>query len=181
MTCRLAWPWPRKAVRMLLARGAEVDARVSEIETTPLHLSAMMSGFISLGVVKELLKYGASLDTVCSSRRNSEEIARASLSKPIYTGDGIPEAPQLTRRPGAVEAFLALLADVRAAGSFKRYANEPRLQLVVLRKLAESGRAVATRGILTRLFAPRRRLMISALPDVLFWKILEFWRTDRDP
>ena len=63
----------------------------------------------------------------------------------------------------------------------KRYANEPRIQLVVLRKLAESGRATATRGILTRLFAPRRRLMISTLPDVLFWKILEFWRTDRDP
>ena len=79
------------------------------------------------------------------------------------------------------EAYLALLADVRAAGSFKRYANAPRLQLVVLRKLAESGRAVATRGVATRLFAPRRRVMISALPDVLFWKILEFWRTDRDP
>ena len=59
-----------------------------------------------------------------------------------------------------------------------------RLQLVVLRKLAESGRAVATRGVATRLFAPRRRLQAMgsrALPDVLFWKILEFWRTDRDP
>ena len=144
----------------------------------------MMSGFISLGVVKELLKCGASLDTVCSSRRNSEEIARASLSKPIYTGDGIPEAPQLARRPGAVEAFLALLADVRAAGSFKRYANAPRLDIVVLRKLAESGRVVATRGVATRLFAPRRRLQAMgsrALPDELFWRILQFWRTDRDP
>ena len=73
---------------------------------------------------------------------------------------------------------------LRAAGSFKRYANEPRLQLVVLRKLAESGRVVATRGVATRLFAPRRRLQAMgsrALPDVLFWKILEFWRTDRDP
>ena len=103
------------------------------------------------------------------------------MSNEIYTGEGIPEHPNECRRPGAVEAFLALLAEVRAAGSWKRYAAEPRVQLVVLRKLAESGRAVATRGILTRLFAPRRRLMISALPDVLFWKILEFWRTDRDP
>ena len=84
-----------------------------------------------------------------------------------------------------VYAFIAaLLAEVRAAGSWKRYANEPRLQLVVLRKLAESGRAVATRGVATRLFAPRRRVQAMgsrALPDVLFWKILEFWRTDRDP
>ena len=71
-----------------------------------------------------------------------------------------------------------------ASGSWKRYANEPRVQLVVLRKLAENGRAVATRGVATRLFAPRRRVQAMgsrALPDVLFWKILEFWRTDRDP
>ena len=76
------------------------------------------------------------------------------------------------------------VGEVRAAGSWKRYAAEPRVQLVVLRKLAESGRAVATRGVATRLFAPRRRVQAMgsrALPDVLFWKILEFWRTDRDP
>ena len=97
--------------------------------------------------------------------------------KPLVYADWTASARALA----PVEAFLALLAEVRAAGSWKRYANEPRVQLIVLRKLAESGRAVATRGILTRLFAPRRRLMISALPDVLFWKILEFWRTDRDP
>ena len=87
------------------------------------------------------------------------------------------------RLPFFVAAAMALLAEVRAAGSWKRYAAEPRVQLVVLRKLAEGGRAVATRGVLTRLFAPRRRLQSigSPLPDVLFWKILEFWRTDRDP
>ena len=82
-----------------------------------------------------------------------------------------------TTNVGAVEAFLALLAEVRAAGSWKRYANEPRVQLVVLRKLTERGRAKVPRyhRILTHLFARR------TLPDVLFWKILEFWRTDRDP
>ena len=96
----------------------------------------------------------------------------------------MPEDVEHCRRPGAVEAFLELCAEERAAGSWKRYANEPRVQLVVLRKLAESGRAVATRGVATRLFAPRRRMQAMgsrALPDVLFWKILEFWRTDRDP
>ena len=105
------------------------------------------------------------------------------LRKEMYTGEGIPEHPERCRRPGSVEAFLELCAGVRAAGSWKRYAAEPRVQLVVLRKLAESGRATATRGVLTRLFAPRRRLQSigSPLPDVLFWKILEFWRTDRDP
>ena len=144
-------------------------------------IAADRSGFVSLGVVKELLRCGADLDLVDANGNNAETIARSRLAFDVYTSEGIPKHPSCCRRPGGVEAFLALLADVRAAGSWKRYANEPRVQLIVLRKLAESGRAVATRGILTRLFAPRRRLMISALPDVLFWKILEFWRTDRDP
>ena len=168
-------------VRLLLKHGAAVNARTGSARFTPLMFSAHYSGFLSLGVVRELLRGGADLDVVDAHGRNAEAIARTRLSKEICTGEGIPEHPRECRRPGAVEAFLALLAEVRAAGSWKRYANEPRVQLVVLRKLAESGRAVATRGILTRLFAPRRRLMISALPDVLFWKILEFWRTDRDP
>ena len=168
-------------IRLLLRHGAAVDARTGNARLTPLMVAAKFSGFISLGVVRELLSCGADLDLVNGNGRNAEALARKRLSKEIYTGEGIPENTQGWRRPGAVEAFLALLADVRAAGSWKRYANEPRVQLIVLRKLAESGRAVATRGILTRLFAPRRRLMISALPDVLFWKILEFWRTDRDP
>ena len=146
--------------------------------------AAELSGFVSLGLVRELLASGADLDLVDYKGRNAEAIARLKLQTSlIYNGEGIPEHPENCRRPGAVEAFLALLADVRAAGSWKRYANEPRVQLIVLRKLAESGRVVATRGILTRLFAPRRRLQSigSPLPDVLFWKILEFWRTDRDP
>jgi ankyrin repeat protein len=168
-------------VRLLLKHGAAVNAHTASKRLTPLMFAAKFSGFISLGVVRELLAGGADLDQVDFKARNAEAIARHQLGKEIYTGEGIPEKPEKGRRPGAVEAFLALLADVRAAGSWKRYANEPRVQLIVLRKLAESGRAVATRGILTRLFAPRRRLMISALPDVLFWKILEFWRTDRDP
>ena len=89
----------------------------------------------------------------------------------------MPEDVEHCRRPGAVEAFLELCAAVRAAGSWKRYANEPRVQLVVLRKLTERGRARVPRYhfMHTRLFARR------TLPDVLFWKILEFWRTDRDP
>ena len=135
-----------------------------------------MSGFVSLGVARELLASGADLDLVNYKGRNAEAIARKILSKEMYTGEGIPEHPQDCRRPGAVEAFLALLADVRAAGSWKRYANEPRVQLVVLRKLTEKGRATVPRyRDMHALFARR------TLPDVIFWKILEFWGTDRDP
>ena len=97
---------------------------------------------------------------------------------PIYTGDGIPESPMLTRRPGAVEAFLALLADVRAAGSFKRYANAPRLDVVVLQALCAKGRAVPPPA-LARLFPTSTKS--PHIPREIFWRILQFWRTDRDP
>ena len=173
-------------IRMLLRHGAAVDAGHGDRQKTPLMVAARFSGFTSLGVIRELLRGGAPLDAVDTKGRTAEAIARRTLQKPIYDRPWprISERPDHYRRPGAVEAFLELCAAVRAAGSWKRYANEPRLQLVVLRKLAESGRAVATRGVATRLFAPRRRVQAMgsrALPDVLFWKILEFWRTDRDP
>ena len=96
----------------------------------------------------------------------------------LSPGDGIPENPQLHRRPGAVEAFLALLADVRAAGSFKRYANAPRLDVVVLQALCVKGRATPPPA-LARLFPTSTKS--PHLPREIFWRILQFWRTDRDP
>ena len=121
---------------------------------------------------------GASLDAVDRNGHRPEEVAQSRLTKPIYTGDGIPEDPQEERRPGAVEAFLALLADVRAAGSFKRYANAPRLDVVVLQALCAKGRA-APPPALERLFPTSTKSV--HLPKEIFWRILSFWRTDRDP
>lgn len=75
---------------------------------------------------------------------------------------------------------------MKDAGSFKKWLNVPRKQLLVLRKLVERGRATpppTVRGMLVecpleRLFpAPRAA---ESLPDVLFWKVLSFWRTSRD-
>ncbi len=165
-------------VRLLLAHGAAVDAMISEIQTTPLHITARLSGFVSLGIVKELLKHGASLGAADAWGRNAEDLAQTRLNKPIYTDDGIPEDPQEARRPGAVEAFLALLADVRAAGSFKRYANAPRLDVVVLQALCVQGRA-SPPPALARLFPTSTKS--PHLPREIFWRILQFWRTDRDP
>ena len=166
-------------IRMLLALGAAVDERASSSQSTPLHIAARLSGFISLGVVKELLRHGAALDAVdAHSGLNAEGHARDRLHDPVYTGDGIPETPQLKRRPGAVEAFLAPLADVRAAGSFKRYANAPRLDIVVLQALCAKGRA-SPPPALERLFPTSTRSQF--LPREISWRILSYWRTDRDP
>ena len=165
-------------VRMLIARGAPVDGLISEIQTTPLHIAATTSGFISLDILKELLKHGASLDAVDAEGRSAEDFARLVLNKPIYTGDDIPENPYAHRRPGAVEAFLALLAGVRAAGSWKRYANAPRLDVVVLQALCATGRA-SPPAVLARLFPTSTRSQI--VPKEITWRILAYWRSDRDP
>ena len=118
------------------------------------------------------------LDARDTQSTSAEDIARTRLAKPIYTGDGIPENPNSTRRPGAVEAFLALLVDVRAAGSFKRYANAPRLDVVVLQALCVKGRA-SPPPALARLFPTSTKS--PHIPREIFWRILQFWRTDRDP
>jgi hypothetical protein len=60
-------------------------------------------------------------------------------------------------------------AAVRAAGGFKRYVREPVVKLHALRYLALAGRATPPQR-LAGLFGS------SALPDVIFDKILDFWK-----
>ena len=165
-------------VRLLLKHGAAVNACTPKKNMTPLILAAKLSGFVSLGVVRELLAGGADLNIVSTKGRNAEAHARRILSLEIYTGEGIPEHPRECRRPGAVEAFLALLADVRAAGSWKRYVNKPRIDVIVLQRLCAAGRA-SPPPALARLFPTSTKS--PPLPKEMVWLILKFWRTDRDP
>ena len=159
-------------IRAMLDAGAPVDARTErrptrpEFDNTPLMLAAGC-GYTSLDVLKLLLKYGADVDAVASDGRTADDYARAALNLPID-----PHQDGLRRGPGVVEGALALFRDYRAAGgTWKRYANEPRKRLLVLRRLVERGRAAPPDGTLAR---------VQGLPDVLFWKVLAFWRSDRD-
>ena len=145
---------------------------------TPLIIAAKFSGFVSLGLVRELLAAGANFDALSLNGHNAETFARVQLRKEIYNGEGLPEHPTNCRRPGAVEAFLELLAAVRAAGSWKRYANAPRIDVIVLQRLCAAGRA-APPPALARLFPTSTKS--PPLPKELVWLILKFWRTDRDP
>ena len=164
-------------VRLLLKHGATVDARGTD-GITPLMLAGEYSGFVSPGVVRELLAGGADLKLVDNDGQDAEAIARDQLQKDIYTGEGIPEDPRTCRRPGAVEAFLDLCAAVRAAGSWKRYANAPRIDVIVLQRLCAAGRA-SPPPALARLFPTSTKS--PPLPKEMVWLILKFWRTDRDP
>ena len=166
-------------VRLLLKHGAAVNAR-STRGVTPLLMAAAMAGYVSLGVVRELLAAGADLDLVNSGGDNAEAIVHGKLDNDVADDCGIPAFPELCRRTGAVEAFQALLADVRAAGSWKRYVAAPRKHLIVLRCLCAAGRA-SPPPALARLFPGPEATEAPPLPRELAWKVLEFWRTDRDP
>ena len=75
------------------------------------------------------------------------------------------------RLPGEVEGVIELLSDVRAAGSWKRYVNEPRRQLLSLQKLYHAKRASPRASVLAALYE---------LPPSLVWTVLKFWRSSRD-
>ena len=188
-------------IRFLVEKGAPVDLRVTSsllrhgVGTTPLMVAVAQSAPVVY--LRELLRLGADL-----SATNEEGDSALSLAQSaIYDVDA-------TGSPAAKRAVLTFITDVSRAGTYKRYVNEPRKQLLVLRKLVERGRArpprvsvppfeaaaryagaragmvFTTRGGATGYYrdaaAPERLFAASALPDVLFWKVLSFWRTSRD-
>ena len=106
------------------------------------------------------------------SRSHSTAATTSSTPRP-------PVARYWCRLPGVVEGTLAFFRDYRTAGgTWKRYVAEPRKELLVLRKLAEKGRARPPRARLA--MAPTGLFARDGLPDVLFWKVLVYWRSERD-
>lgn len=153
----------RALVDLLLRHGATVDRRTAD-GLTPLMLAAAQG---HLDLLRLLLRRGASLASVDGAGRNAEATAAR------------------RSRTEAVE----LLREVRlAGGSWRKYLAEPRRELVAFRALCARGRASAPGdSVLARLFpAPGRtrrqkRLRRGAdVPDELFWKIMQFWRSARD-
>ena len=128
---------------------------------------------ISTQVLKLLVKYGADIDAVCED----EDIPTVEAHADMALGHPLPHQFDWSwhywvRLPGVVEGTLAFFRDYRAAGgTWRRYVTEPRKRLLVLRRLVERGRAAPPDGTLAR---------VQGLPDVLFWKVLAFWRSSRD-
>ena len=171
-----AMPRQEELIRALLDAGAPVDARTTGVTrpgVTPL-MSAANCGYTRPRVLRLLLKYGSDVDAVDAEGRTAEDHAHHAMQLPVWHEPHDPPKfyGDAWRGAGVVEGALALFRDYRAAGgTWKRYANEPRKQLLVLRRLVERGRAAPPDGTLAR---------VQGLPDVLFWKVLAFWRSDRD-
>lgn len=119
----------------------------------------------------------ADVDAVAGDGRTVDDFARRVLEASIwYDPHHLPRDTRIFRAPGVAEGALALFRDFRdfraAGGTWKRFEREPREELLILRRLVGRFRA-APPSVLFRLFRPQ-------FPDVLFWKILEFWRSERD-
>ena len=165
----------RELVDLLLTHGASVDRRTAD-GMTPLMLAAAQG---HMDIIRLLLRRGAVLTLTDGAGRNAEAAA------------------ERRSRHDAAE----LLAEVRlSGGTWKRYVSEPRRDLLVLRVLCSRGRACRSSNsgrlvgpaqdrALARLFpAPpgrtrsqkKRRTRGPHLPDELFWRVLQFWRSERD-
>ena len=121
-----------------------------------------------MSMVKLLLGRGASLDTQDGYGRDSVTYAQ------VFLGGG--------------SLIAAFLADVRAAGGWKRYVREPEFSMLLLRYLCLRGRATPPAN-LARVFGPPpipndaekartpRRLASGStpLPDEIFRHVLAFW------
>ena len=69
-----------------------------------------------------------------------------------------------------VTGFARCLEIVAAAGGWKPYVRAPRVSLVVLRRLCEKERARP----------PPELARLFALDKFIFWRMLSFWRSERE-
>ena len=110
---------------------------------TPLMCAAASSH--SAEMVRVLLSRGADFSATNATGGDAEAYARAALDRP--TRDVFPDFEDRNawdedwRLVGEAERILELFADVRTAGSWKRYVGAWRVQLLLLQKLCSSGRA----------------------------------------
>ena len=120
---------------------------------TPLMIAAQ-NHLAGVDSVQLLLRHGADINAQDDDGRRVVDLARS----------GSREVERL-------------VTDVYLAGSFKRYLNAPRRELLGLRTLVARGRAAPKEPchFHARLFGSR-----LSLPDHLFWKILSFWASSRD-
>ena len=127
----------------------------------------------------------------CYFNVRQNEAVRLLLSRgaPLLAKDGFGRtAEEFAHRlrnnayGGRFDETIRLLRDVRLAGGWKRYANAPRVSLLILRELCNRGRA-APPPELAALFctsSDNARSPRAPLPTPVFWHVLSFWRSDRD-
>ena len=183
------------SVRLLLARGARVKAR---------HFSDAIHGCSperrALPIVKLLVSAGADVNKpdgretcvgshlMSAIQMNKYNVAKYLLSQGAdvnyvvpgesFSPDALAVAHHNVQYPRGYAShpsdadieFHHFLRNVVDAGGWKPYVRAPRVSLVVLRRLCEKDRARP----------PPELARLFALDKFIFWRVLAFWRTDRD-
>ena len=192
-------------VRILIKHGASVDLECNHTYFSPLHLCAMQQNHACMAL---LLDAGADINKyapngwtplmAAATRLNSDggfgniNGVRLLVSRgaKLDLRQRLPEGHPLhaSHRQTAEEmcaftweiqqfpmraACHAFLRDVRLAGGYRRYVNAPRKTIIVLRQLVLRGRATPPHA-LVKLFA-------DSTPKEIVWRVLKFWRSDREP
>ena len=192
-------------VRILIKYGASVDLECNHNYFSPLHMCAMQQNHACMAL---LLDAGADINKyapngwtplmAAATRLNSDGgFGNINGVRPLVSRGAkldlcqrLPEGHPLhaTHRQTAEEmcaftweiqafpmraACHAFLRDVRLAGGYRRYVNAPRKTIIVLRQLVLRGRATPPHA-LVKLFA-------DSTPREIVWRVLKFWRSDREP
>ena len=209
---------------MLLDQGrANPNIRVLQVDESwpegdrlnpPYPLLLAAGNGISSEIVRVLLSRGADINVVNCLGQNAEDHARWALDT-LEAWDELPDDEdydawdQQFRLTGEVEKMIDVLVDVRRAGSWRRYSNEPRIRLFLLHALCEAKRAFPpphpcvgvdfdppeplpwgvppTAAAAARIRAarlsdtPSLATRLYALPAPLVWNVLTFWASARDP
>lgn len=188
-------------VDLLVSAGANIDA-VGPSQSTPLIVAAQRGLF---DLTRALLARGADISarndqgldagSVARTLKRVLELMQGNVSDLLADNahaayvmllvalmeDGGPGfRPQYAR-------IDALISDVQAAGSWRRYEREPFVKLHVLRRLCLQGRGVAPANFVRLFGAPpssgglasrtrsRRASPSTLLPDECFAHVLGFW------
>ena len=155
-----------------LAAGANLNLK-NWREETPLYMALKYKNWYTnerrrtaFDSVKLLLRAGAPLDGV-----RGHSTAEAVLNGNLVV-DELADDEHLN-------ACRALLADVRAAGSWKAYARAPPKALLRLRSLVARGRARSVKRLRARTPRELELLLAPSFPNELCWRVLEYWNPRR--
>ena len=163
-------------ITLLLKHGARVDYLSSDDGRSPLMVAAedprlpnvrQLGDHQTCATVRLLLAHGADLRAVDDHMYMCNQTAR-DIAVNLYRDRAKNGNESEILKAASV---VALFDEIYAAGSWKRYANEPRVQLLMLRCLCAKGRAAPSPGMFANLLA---------LPTAVFWSVLKCWRTSRD-
>ena len=168
-------------IALLLKHGARVDYRTDD-HRTPLMVAAedprlpddrQLGDHQTCATVRLLLAHGADLRAVNEQNKTARDFAVSLLTsmESQLNAASYYEAQEATAKFLKAASVVALFDEIYAAGSWKRYANEPRVQFLMLRCLCAKGRAAPPPGMFANLLA---------LPTAVFWHVVSFWRSERD-